>query len=83
LTSTAHIPEVGGMSKLPTMTPEELRAIRVEMGDTQAEAANRYGVAPLTYKRWELGTRAIPGTAVKLSRYLLRDHREGILCSEE
>jgi transcriptional regulator with XRE-family HTH domain len=37
------------------MTPEELRAIRAEMGDTQAEAAPRYGVEISTYKRWEQG----------------------------
>jgi DNA-binding transcriptional regulator YiaG len=70
----------GDMDKkpLPTMTPEELRAIRAEMGGTQPEAAARYGVAPLTYKRWELGTREIPGPAVILSKLLLELHRRDL-----
>lgn len=63
------------MSKLPTMTPEELRAIRAEMEDTQAEAATRYGVVISTYKRWEQGVREIPGPAVVLGRLLLKMHR--------
>jgi DNA-binding transcriptional regulator YiaG len=63
------------MSNLPTMTPEELRAVRAEMGDTQAEAAARYGVAVNTYKRWELGIRAVPGPVVILSRVILDTHR--------
>jgi DNA-binding transcriptional regulator YiaG len=75
LTSTSHIREVGSMSKLPTMTSDELRAIRAEMGDTQAEAALRYGVATSTYKRWEQDVREIPGPAVVLGRLLLELHR--------
>ena len=63
------------MSKLPTMMPEELRAIRTEMGDTQAQAAARYGVDLRSYKRWELGERAIPGPAVVLSTFLLNQFR--------
>jgi DNA-binding XRE family transcriptional regulator len=63
---------------LPTMTPNELRAVRNELGGTQTEAAARYGVAPLTYKRWELGTREIPGTAVMHSRVLLQMKRRNI-----
>jgi DNA-binding transcriptional regulator YiaG len=63
------------MSKLPTMTPDELRAIREEIGDTQAQAAARYGVDLRSYKRWELGERAIPGPAVVLSGFLLREFR--------
>ena len=57
------------------MTPEELRAVRAEMGDTQERAAQRYGVTITTYKRWELNMRKIPGIAVILSQLLLRDHR--------
>lgn len=75
LTSTPCIPEVDGMSKLPTMTSDELRAIRAEMGDTQAEAAARYGVVTSTYKRWEQDVRVIPGPAVVLGRLLLDLHR--------
>jgi DNA-binding transcriptional regulator YiaG len=63
------------MSKLPTMPPEELRAIRTEMGDTQAQAAERYGVDLRSYKRWELGERSIPGPVVVLSGLLLKEFR--------
>lgn len=66
------------MSKLPTMTAEELRAMRTEMGGTQAEAAVRFGVSTVTYKRWEQGVTDIPGPAVLLSRFLLEAHRRKI-----
>ena len=63
------------MNKLPTMTSEELRAIRAEMGDTQPVAAARYGVNLTTYKRWETDARKIPGPVVILSKMLLDKHR--------
>lgn len=76
LTEAAEILDLDGMPKpLPTMTPEELRAIREEMALTQEEAAVKYGVAGNTYKRWERGERKIPGTAVILSKYLINDFR--------
>ena len=33
--------------------PDQLRAVRLELGLTQAEAAARVGVTPLTWFRWE------------------------------
>jgi DNA-binding transcriptional regulator YiaG len=75
LTADSGLHQFGGMSKLPTMTPEELRAIRAEMGDTQVEAAARYGVATATYKRWEQGVNEIPGPVVILGGLLLQIHR--------
>jgi len=64
------------MTKLPTMTSEELRAIRAEMGANQREAAEMLGVTLRGYTRWESGDRSIPGPAVLLFRFLLREHRE-------
>jgi DNA-binding transcriptional regulator YiaG len=63
------------MNKLPTMTPEELRAARKEMGLTQADAAMKYAVALRTYKNWELGEASIPGPAIVLTKYLLEEFR--------
>ena len=60
------------------MTPEELRAIRAEMGDTQAEAAARFGVNLRSYCRWEQGERQVPGPAVVLARLFLKLHRRQI-----
>ena len=64
------------MNKLPTMTPEELRAARAEMGLTQEEAANKYGAGLRSYKNWELGERTIPGPVVVLTRYLVDEFRK-------
>lgn len=66
----------GVMEQLPTMTPEELRAIREELGLRQYEAPKLFGVALLTYKKWELGGQKIPGPAVILARRYLDDHRK-------
>jgi DNA-binding transcriptional regulator YiaG len=64
------------MEQLPTMTAEELRAIREELGLKQYEAPKLFGVALLTYKRWELGDRKIPGPAVILARKYRDEHRK-------
>jgi DNA-binding transcriptional regulator YiaG len=74
--SIAGTQQNGVMEKLPTMTPEELRAIREELGLKQYEAPKLFGVALLTYKRWELGDRKIPGPAVILARKYRDDHRK-------
>ena len=71
---TAH--HNGIMEQLPTMTPAELRAIREELGLKQYEAPELFGVALLTYKRWELGNQKIPGPAIILARRYLDDHRK-------
>ena len=63
------------MTKLPTMTPERLRAARLELRLTQEQAAEKYGVSLSGYKKWELGVAAIPGTAVILTKYLLDEFR--------
>lgn len=42
-----------------------LRAARVNAGLTQAEAADRIGVARCTVNRWETGICKIPEAAVK------------------
>ena len=76
MTSTIKIREVGGMNKLPTMTSEELRAVRAELSITQREAAEKFGVSLSGYKKWEEGVASIPGPAVLLIRYILRDFRK-------
>jgi DNA-binding transcriptional regulator YiaG len=63
------------MIKLPTMTPERLRAARLELGLTQEQAAEKYGVSLSGYKKWELGLAATPGTAAILTKYLLSEFR--------
>lgn len=68
-----HAPD---MNKLPTMTPEELRAIREELGLQQNEAPPLFGVALNTYKRWERGERSIPGPVVILAKKYIEEHRK-------
>ena len=63
------------MTKLPTMTPEELRAIRAELGLKQYEAPPLFGVALNTYKRWEQGVHEIPGPVAILARIYLDKQR--------
>jgi transcriptional regulator with XRE-family HTH domain len=59
-----------------TMQPEELRAAREEMGLTQPEAADRYGLSLSGYKKYELGRTPIPGPVRILTQYLLTEHRK-------
>jgi putative transcriptional regulator len=63
------------MNTPSTMTPEELRAARAEMGLTQVEAAKLYNVSLSGYKKWELGERKIEGPAVPLTKHLLEAFR--------
>ncbi|MDY6960288.1 MAG: helix-turn-helix transcriptional regulator [Pseudomonadota bacterium] len=66
-----------GMSKLRTMPPERLRAIREEMDiETQREMAALMNVDRVTYVRWETGVRKITGPAVILAELLLAKHRD-------
>lgn len=48
------------------MTPDKIRTIREKLRDTQAEFAERLGVAQSTVACWESGTRRPSGTACKL-----------------
>lgn len=48
------------------MTPRELKAIRASLGWSQQRLAEALGVQRNTVNRWEMGTRAISGMAVKL-----------------
>jgi DNA-binding transcriptional regulator YiaG len=63
------------MSKLPTMTPEELRAIRAAIEISQREMAELLGVDLRTYQRWEGGERGIPGPVVLLARIRLQERQ--------
>jgi transcriptional regulator with XRE-family HTH domain len=59
-----------------TMTPDQLRAAREELGLTQNEAAKKYELSLRGYKNYELGERPIPGPVKLLTQYFLIDHRK-------
>ena len=63
---------------IPTMQPDELRAIREELGLKLREMAARMGVKLRTYQSWEAtgeSSRPIQGPAVLLAKRLLEEHR--------
>jgi DNA-binding transcriptional regulator YiaG len=62
------------MSKLPTMSAEEMAQIRETLKVSQREIALLLGVDLRSYQRWEYGDRKIPGPAVLLSKRILYDH---------
>jgi DNA-binding transcriptional regulator YiaG len=62
------------MSKLPTMTSEEMMTIRNRLEKAQREMAEMLGVDLRSYQRWEYGERTIPGPAILLARRILLDH---------
>ena len=66
------------MSELsPEITPDEIRAAREELGMTQKELAQFFGVDHTTISRWELGAVpcGVPGAVKYALEYLrLRQH---------
>ncbi len=63
------------MSKLPTMSIEEICAARAELGKSTKEMSEILGVTQRTYQRWEVGNREIPGPAVLLLQRILGEYR--------
>jgi transcriptional regulator with XRE-family HTH domain len=59
-----------------TMTADQLRAAREELGLTQSEAASKYEISLRGYKNYELGERPIPGPIKLLTQYFLMEHRK-------
>jgi len=57
------------------MTGEDLKALRTQLGLTQAELAERIGVARNTINRWEMGIRRIPEPVARLMQYLAKEVR--------
>lgn len=55
------------------MTREAFKAGRHALGLSVSECAHAFGVDARTIRRWEDGTRAVPGTAEKLMEHLLND----------
>jgi DNA-binding transcriptional regulator YiaG len=57
-----------GMAKRKpdTLSPKQIKALRMSLDLTQAEAAEKVGVARRTWQDWELGNAAMPLTVVKL-----------------
>lgn len=54
------------------MTPTDLRAIRTERLVVDRETLGAWlGVDPVTVWRWETGSRAMPGPAMRLVRALV------------
>lgn len=58
------------------MTPDDVKAARLQLGMTQAQLAHALGLvgddAVRTVRRWESGDRAIGGPAAQCLRYLLK-----------
>lgn len=52
------------------MTPEELKAWRIKLNLTQAEAARALRVAASAYQHWEYGRRVMPGPAIALAEII-------------
>ena len=52
------------------MTPAEFKAARHKLGFSVRRCAEELSVTPRTIRRWEDGTRDIPGPAVVLIRLL-------------
>ncbi len=54
-----------------TPTPEQLKALRCELGLTQLEAANIVGVARRTWEAWEQTTRTGSHRNIHPTKYTL------------
>jgi transcriptional regulator with XRE-family HTH domain len=63
-------------TNFPTMTPEELRSARQELGLTQREIAEKYEISLKGYKKYEEGERPIPGPVKLLTKYVLQEFRK-------
>ena len=63
------------MTKLPTMTADELIEARATLDKVQREMAELLGVDLRTYQRWEGNERNVSGPAVLLMRLILSDHK--------
>ena len=50
----------------PTLSPEEIRAVRIRMGVSQPIFAAALNVSPETVRAWEQGKRAPDGPSVRL-----------------
>ncbi len=67
------------MSTLPTISADELRAIRAEMDLTQAQFAKLMGVSRLTVWRWENDPiKRENGTTAQLARLFQTLFRVGV-----
>jgi putative transcriptional regulator len=64
-TQRAQLPEVAALS---TMRPDDVRAIRYKLHQTQSEFALMIGVTVATLQTWEEGRRAPDGPALALLR---------------
>lgn len=59
-------------SRVTTIRPADVRAIRTRLGKTQTEFALMIGVSPATLRNWEQGRRQPEGPARALLRVTAR-----------
>lgn len=59
------------MSKLETMSPQELRDIRERLGLSTAAMAEKLNITQRAYQRLESGDRVIRGATVPLVRHFV------------
>ncbi len=59
-------------SRVTTIRPADVRAIRTQLGKTQTEFALMIGVSPATLRNWEQGRRQPEGPARALLRVAAR-----------
>lgn len=67
------------MKEKPSMSPEELEAIRDRLGRTQGQTASLLDCLPLSYKRYEKGVRTIPSYIARSARMLDFIRENGLL----
>lgn len=65
-----------GQHMISSMTGQDLKAARAELGLYQRELAERLGVVWRTIAAWEGDERPIPQTAILLVDRILADHRK-------
>jgi DNA-binding transcriptional regulator YiaG len=59
------------------MDSAEMKRLRIELGLTVADLATKMRVSPRTVRRWEDGTRTVPGPAQVIIALLIGDSEEG------
>lgn len=69
-----------------TMTHDEIKAVRAQLGLSQSGLAAALGLAKnglRTIRRYELGERKIPGPVIMAIKYLMLKQTHGHLFGEE
>ena len=56
-------------------TPVDIKAVRQQVGMTQAQFAGRFGFSVATLRHWERGDRSPAGPALVLLNVIAKDHQ--------